>query len=126
MAISEGMLSGFADIVVGNGVEQPAEFVIASLSILPQEFRRGDANLDGAVVVIADAIQILGGLFDPQVTLFCLDAADVNDDGAVDLADPISLLNFGFGGISPPPAAPFPDCGPDPTDDLLDCRARGC
>ena len=115
-----------ADTVVADTIQFPANFTIAPLEIRPLELLRGDANLDGAVVVIADAIQILGGLFDPEVTLLCLDAADVNDDGAVDLADPISLLNFGFGGNGPPPAAPFPDCGPDPTDDALDCQVSGC
>ncbi len=55
----------------------------------------------------------------------CLDALDGNDDASVNLADPILLLSWGFAMGSQLPA-PFPDCGVDPTDDLLACDASGC
>lgn len=51
----------------------------------------------------------------------------MNDDGSLDISDTIYLLNYLF--VSgPPPAAPGPqNCGPDPTDDALDCvLASGC
>ena len=81
-------------------------------------FLRGDANEDGGAN-IADAIGILGFLFSGE-TLTCLDAADVNDDGMNNIADPISLLDFLFSG-GPPPPAPFPMAGTDPTADSLGC-----
>jgi hypothetical protein len=56
--------------------------------------------------------------------LSCQDAADTNDDGLLNIADPIHLLVFLFGGETAPPA-PFPDCDTDPSDDLLECQSAG-
>jgi len=92
----------------------------------PPEFIRGDANGDTAID-IGDPITMLAALFianDPYIS--CRDASDVNDDGGFDIADPITLLFRLFGGGAPPPA-PFPDCGQDPTFDLLECVVHpGC
>jgi hypothetical protein len=56
----------------------------------------------------------------------CADAADANDDGIRDFSDVLDLGSFLFSG-GPPPPAPFPDCGPDPTPDGLSCLAfAGC
>ena len=41
----------------------------------------------------------------------CIAALNANGDDAVNIADPVSLLNYLFVG-GPPPVAPFPDCGP--------------
>jgi hypothetical protein len=81
-------------------------------------FIRGDFDLGGSIA-IADAVQILLYLFAGARTS-CLDPADVNDDGTVDITDPIYLLLFLFRSDSPPPP-PFPTCGEDPTPDLLPC-----
>jgi hypothetical protein len=81
-------------------------------------FVRGDADLDG-MVGLTDAIRILGFLFQGG-TAPCLDAADVDDSGQVDITDAIRLLNYLFLGDEPPPP-PFPEAGPDPTEDELDC-----
>ena len=72
---------------------------------------------------IHDAIATLGFLFlgDPS-RIDCHDAADTNDTGDLDLSDPIYLLNYLFLG-GPAPEAPFPSCGPDPTEDELTCSA---
>jgi hypothetical protein len=51
-------------------------------------------------------------------------AADVDDDGKVDITDPIRLLGWLYLG-SEPPASPR-ECGPDPDGTLLDCRESGC
>ena len=50
----------------------------------------------------------------------CLDGADTNDDGAVDIGDSLYLLQelFANGPGIPPPS---PDCGVDQTSDGLDC-----
>jgi hypothetical protein len=62
-------------------------------------------------------------MFQRGPDLACLDGADANDDGLVDITDAIRLLQHLFlgGGSLPPPAA----CGGDPTADDLGC-AQGC
>ncbi len=72
---------------------------------------------------IRDAVRILAHLFDPESRppLRCLDAADVNDDGKIDLTDPVHLLRHIFLGGSPP-AYPYPYCGTDETPDDLGCE----
>ena len=78
-----------------------------------ENFLRGDANGDGVVIGIVDAIGILShGFFGDPVP--CLEALDVNNDGVFFvLTDAIYLLNHSFGD-SPPPSAPYPECGTDP------------
>lgn len=83
-----------------------------------QDFIRGDANRDLGVN-LGDAISILEGLFGTG-TIGCPDAADVNDDGNVDISDPIFELAYLFSG-GPTPATPFPDLGTDPTADTIGC-----
>jgi predicted GH43/DUF377 family glycosyl hydrolase len=87
-------------------------------------FIRGGANEDGAVD-LSDAVAILGYLF-LGGSVDCLDAGDVDDDGEVLITDPIALLNHLFLG-GPPPAAPFAECGEDPSEDELGCESfAGC
>ena len=50
----------------------------------------------------------------------CLDAADANDDGAVDLADGVYILQNLFAN-GPALLPPHPDCGVDQTLDGQDC-----
>ncbi len=81
-------------------------------------FIRGDVNGDGSPDV-GDAITGLDYMFQTG-SLNCFDATDVNDDGAADIADMIYLLTYLFSG-GPEPAAPFLECGVDPTPDSLGC-----
>ena len=105
-------------LTASDGIEQ----VFDEVQILVQmdeepRFIRGDSNADGTVNV-ADPIFLLDHLFANGAASSCLDAADADDDGAVNIADAITVLQHLFGG----PAQieePFPDCGVDPTDDLL-------
>ena len=46
------------------------------------------------------------------------DAADVNDDGAIDLDDAFYLSSY-LNAAGPPPPPPFPTAGTDPTPDDL-------
>ena len=56
----------------------------------------------------------------------CIKVLDTNDDGSANITDAVSLLGYLFGG-SGDPAAPFADCGVDPTDDSLeDCVYGSC
>lgn len=95
---------------VGNLIDAPATW--------NDHFVRGDANLEG-VVDIADVTLVLSAIFE-GVPLGCLDAADANDDGSLDISDPVSLLQYLFGGGSPPPP-PFPAPGADDSADPLSC-----
>ncbi len=86
-------------------------------------FVRGDVNADGAFD-IGDACSGILFLFQGARRAPCLDAADVNDDGQLDLADPIYTLQALFcPGVAIP--APWSACGEDPTEDLLGCSAFG-
>jgi len=96
--------------------------VVSLVIIEPPEFIRGDCNSSGSFD-ISDVIFSLNALFvqgSPQPD--CRDACDANDDGALQLSDPIYLLNYQFQAGNPP-AAPFPACGTDPTDENLECGA---
>ena len=76
-------------------------------------FKRGDSSVDG-VVGLADAVKTLLYLYlDGDAE--CLDAMDANDDGEVDLQDPLLTLFFLFEGIGEIPAPK--QCGVDPTED---------
>ena len=104
-----------------------AAIVIAALSfpvatgsaVRSADFVRGDADADGERN-ISDAVYLLSCLFLGTECAGCADAADTNDDGRPDLADAIFTLNFLFLG-GPGPPDPGGSCGPDPTDDPLDC-----
>ncbi len=79
-------------------------------------FIRGDANQD-LCLDIADAAYMLYARSMTPAEPPCLDACDVNDDGKIDIADPIYLLSYLFGRGPRPPVpgiAPGIDWTPDP------------
>ncbi|MCA8962073.1 MAG: hypothetical protein KDC38_16215 [Planctomycetes bacterium] len=84
-------------------------------------FRRGDANGDGTFD-ISDAVAILAVLFQ-GASAPCQNALDVNDDEVSDISDAVYTLAALFTPGSPPPPAPNPDCGSDPTPGALTCDA---
>ncbi len=87
-------------------------------------FLRGDVNGD-STLNLADGISQLAALFSGAGPVDCADSADTNDDGSFNIADTIYLLSFLFTS-GPPPPAPFPNCGLDPTGDLLGCSFSPC
>ncbi|MCA8959560.1 MAG: hypothetical protein KDC38_03560, partial [Planctomycetes bacterium] len=91
----------------------------------PIEFIRGDANGDGSVGDIGDPIFILGYMFASGPAPGCLESADANADGAVNLADVISLLVHLFE-MGPAPPAPYPSCGTPSVGLLLGCVSPSC
>ena len=95
---------------------------------LKPKFVRGDVDQDSSAPGLpqigqTDAIVILNWLFLGGPRPNCVDAADADDDGTVNVSDPSYLLNYAFSG-GQAPAQPFPACGFDPTDDCLSCRGR--
>ena len=86
-------------------------------------FLRGDAN-ENESVELADVIALLNYLFLSGKEPGCLDVADGNDDGSVDLGDGIFILFALFEGLTIP--EPSPACGRDRTADLLGCAASTC
>ena len=83
-------------------------------------FVRGDVDANGRREV-TDSIQIFDFLFLGGARPGCLDAADANNDGEVDLSDTSWLLSFLFQGDAPP-AQPFPQCGFDTDLNSLGCE----
>jgi len=100
------------------------------VELLPAYFVRGNADSsvkvfpDGTLSMtpdLTDAFLILKAIFVGRSDITCEDAADVNNNGVVEISDAISLLNH-FWRSGPPPTAPYPNPGVDTdTDDSLDC-----
>jgi DNA-binding beta-propeller fold protein YncE len=110
------------DTVTGSARDENLNGVPDGCETAQARFLRGDSNADGRID-LSDVIFQLGCLFRGTRCPGCQDAADANDDGGVDIGDPIFLLNFQFrGGPRPPDPGPS-ECGPDPTEDVLDCRS---
>jgi hypothetical protein len=99
----------FGEVVVAGG------FTYAQVGT---RFIRGNCDGDPSLN-ITDAISVLGFLFLGSAEPACLEGCNTNDDGEVNITDGISILNFLFTG-GPAPAAPYPDCGTDPTE------GKGC
>jgi spore coat protein CotH len=92
---------------------------MGAIPYVGRPFIRGDADRNGAIDV-TDAKDILEYLFGPPQEDACSDRLDGNDDGEVNISDPIFLLFYLFEG-GPEPASPFPGPGVDPTGDGLLC-----
>ena len=85
-------------------------------------FMRGDVNWDEEVDM-ADGMTLLDTLFHfhSRGRPDCPDAADVNDDGLIDISDAAGIFSYRFLG-STPPRPPTLAVGSDPTEDELDCE----
>src|SRR5262245_5298897 len=85
-------------------------------------FVRGDANGDGWVS-LTDFEALQGYLFRGHAAPPCLDAADTDDNGKLQLTDSIEVFRFFvLGTATDRPKAPYPESGGDPTtSDELDC-----
>ncbi len=98
--------------------------VLPLTAFMRESFVRGDPNQDG-LITVSDPVFLLYFLYGVgNVNLTCLDAGDANDDGRLDLGDSLYLLQFLFSRgpeIPPPFGKPPLACGPDPTQDELNC-----
>ncbi len=89
----------------------------------PVTFLRGDASANSALD-IGDVTGTLAVIFQGSPHL-CFDALDSNDDGAVDITDPILTLWYLF--ANGPPPAGSGGCEADVTSDGIDCASHlGC
>ena len=86
-------------------------------------FRRGDANGDGSYN-ISDSVAILLRVFTDNDIVPCEKAADVDDNGELEMVDALFVLNAMFL-RGPEPKAPFPGCGIDPSEDSITCDRYG-
>ena len=95
-----------------------------AVHVVPEQiFQRGDCNSDDKVD-LADAATMLANQFG-GAPVDCEDACDANDDGHMNMADSVYVLNWLFKfGPEPTDPGPFND-GPDPTDDdtLEECNS---
>ena len=91
-------------------------------------FLRGDVNTDGTTS-LSDSLMLWDWLFRGEHRPLCMDAADLDDRGVVNIHDQVRILRFLFSSDCHPgpqlmecltPAAPYPAPGVDPTrnDDL--------
>ncbi len=75
---------------------------------------------------ITDGVATLGFLFTGDQELPCMDAADTNDNGKLDIGDSIRTFNWLFLNGEPPEPPGYEACGVDPTEDSLECAAYEC
>ncbi len=110
------------NVLVLDGASFPPTTVDGTVILTPHDgpmLIRGDASGDG-FLDISDGIQVLDYLFN-ETPSDCLDALDANDTGTINITDAVTVLCTIFCAGTPPPAAPYPACGFDPTGDALDC-----
>ena len=111
--------------VVVNGQSTGAVFDDATVVLTPvlEVFLRGDADGNGTVFGLLDALAILEWFFTGASEPPCLDAADVDDNGTVSaIVDALILLQYSFTGGDAPPAPGPNACGADPTVDSVTCE----
>ncbi len=105
----------------------PYESAVPILPVQLDQFIRADANSDSEIAM-SDAILTLRYLYVPGAdSLQCEDAGDSDDNGAVEMSDAVYTLRYLYvpGALEPPLPGPT-DCGPDPTEDDLDCGDHPC
>ena len=111
-----GDVSLYNNVVIDYESVQIYERNDTLVYVVPEEiFQRGDCNSDDKVD-LADTATMLANQFN-GLDILCPDACDANDDGTLNMADSVYLLNwlFKFGDIPTDPG-PYDD-GPDPTTD---------
>ena len=140
--VSDDAEPGFTDVTWCETLGSPlvaTRVIVGGMEIIPTQwdgtveileeisFLRGDANNDGVVSPLIDALMILDFGFNDGAQPVCMDAADIDDNGVVSLLlDALALLQFGFD-QGDAPAAPGPEvCGLDVEVDDLECNEATC
>ena len=102
------------NVIVVDGESIAATLVDATVDLVPftgSRFIRGDSTQDGNLD-LADGIGVLAYLFQGSPTT-CLKALDMNHSDHISISDGVLVLCSLFCAGSPPPSAPYPDCGVD-------------
>jgi hypothetical protein len=90
------------------------------------QFIRGDADsnmeVEMAYAFFTMCHLYLPGAEPPQ----CERSADSNDNGVIGMSDVMYTLRYLYVQDNPPPPAPYPDCGEEPTPDGLGCDWHPC
>ena len=116
-------LTGFPDITLVDpvgGTWTSRGLLEVTDEIVLETFQRGDADGNGRAN-ITDAVQILQYLFRAPAEPLCEDALDADDSGKVNLTDAVFLLGYLLRPNAPVVPEPLGSCGPDPTEDALQC-----
>ncbi|MFQ5653244.1 MAG: hypothetical protein ACE5GW_00760 [Planctomycetota bacterium] len=92
----------------------------APMPVGAQTFVRGDCTGDGTVDLF-DATSLAAWLYTGGIPAAVPAAADANDNGDPEVSDLVYLLRYMLAG-GPPPPAPVPDPGEDPTPDAFPPR----
>ena len=103
------------DALGGNGGAVIDDVVLVPVTT---GFLRGDSNVDGLLTETDALVTLTFVVLGTIDMLSCPDAADINDDGFVDVTDPANVLGYLYFG-APIASAPFPACGGDVTEDDL-------
>ena len=124
-----GDVSLYNNVVIDFESVQIYERNDTLVHVVPEEvFQRGDCNSDDKVD-LADSATMLANQFN-GLPILCPDACDSNDDGTLNMADSVYLLNwlFKFGPIptAPGPYEDGPDATPDDTLPVCDSDDTNC
>jgi len=91
-----------------------------------KDFSRADVNGDDRLNISDGAVMAQNIFFGRLKSFDCDDMLDANDDGTLDMADPVAFLMWAFVGTANL-GSPFGDqCGQDPTNDALGCVESNC
>ena len=101
--------------------------VFSAVEATAVAFERGDADGNGSVFGLLDALYLLEWVFTSGPAPPCLAAADVDANGSVfALLDALYLLDWSFNG-GPAPSAPSPgECGPPAVGEGEECAVSTC
>lgn len=133
-----GFTIAYAADVSGSGATIPAtgteescptnEMFVVTMGMGPEDadFTRADVNGDDRFNITDGAIMAQNIFFARLESFDCDDMLDANDDGTLDMADPVAFLMWAFMG-SATLGSPFGDeCGQDLTNDGLGCNESNC
>ena len=108
--------------VKGSGMAICGFMVTTAFKEVPPVSTRGPEEVLPQLILMATVDRAAKALTWALTKPSCLDTADTNDDGTIDVADAVTVLSHLFAGSGPLPA-PFNECGIDPTADDLDCES---
>lgn len=115
--------------LIGHDPGGDLELNGATIDVEATGFIRGNADGDAldpgdlsSSIDMADGLFVIDYLFKGGAPPPCLDAADANDDGRLNLLDPIWIFQFLLGNDAAPALSePYTMLDEDPTDDTLGC-----